>query len=61
MKNKKNSRLNGIGLLLLSVGLLARAFRISGKVAEFLTAFLIGVGIGIILFSSFRNKLRPNC
>ena len=61
MKNKSNVQLKFIGSLILSVGLLAKTFGPPGKISELLTAFVIGIGIGIVLFSTFRQKLRPNC
>lgn len=61
MKNKKNSQLKAIGSLVLSVGLLAKSFGPPGKLSELLTAFVIGIGIGIVIFSTLRQKLRPNC
>jgi len=58
MKKGKNLLLIVIGLLIISSSQIAGHYL---KIPDLVSGILMGAGIGLMIFSLLRQKLRPNC
>ena len=58
MKKGKNLLLIVIGLLIISSSQIVGHYL---KISDLVSGILMGAGIGLMIFSLLRQKLRPNC